>query len=297
MAKTPSKTEVKPQAKKTPGQTLAIQRKNKENHIRTQIGKMKDQIQAALPAKIREMIPPDRMARIAITTLRTSEDLWKCTDISIIAGVILAAQHGLEIDMRGHAWLIPRKTKQGIWEANFQIGYQGLLELARRSGQIYRIEARVVYEDDVFSYCYGTEPAIEHVPSRAADPGPLTATYATALLAHQVSQFEVVEARDVEIIRSRARGSDGKNSPWNQWTEAMWKKTAAIQLCKWLPTSTEMQTLIALDEQENAGVPQQLSELLNLPEATEGPAEAEDELIDSSDLLPALATGDQAGSI
>ncbi|MCC5747462.1 recombinase RecT, partial [Klebsiella pneumoniae] len=40
-------------------------------------------------------------------------------------------------------------------QAQFQIGYKGLLRLAYRSGQIRRVNAEVVYEGDDFSYELG----------------------------------------------------------------------------------------------------------------------------------------------
>lgn len=267
----------KQQQKKPDSKALAVQRKAKETSLRATMGKIKGEIDAALPQKMREYMSPERMCRLAMTSIRTSQNLWKCDDVSIIAGIVLAAQHGLEIDMRGQAWLIPRySTKRERYEANFQIGYQGLLTLARRSGVIEKIEARVVYENDSFSYQFGTDPSIEHQPTRLDDPGELAACYAIAWLRGGAQQFEVLEKRDIEKVKSTVKLTydDGNktDSPWNTWEEQMWRKTAAIRLAKWLPSSIDdknedaLKKFVSLDDIEMAGKHQHLAEIVGLTE-------------------------------
>ena len=67
----------------------------------------------------------------------------------------------------GQAYIIPRKNKKlGKNEAQFQIGYQGLVDLAYRSGQYKNISAHEVYKEDQFDYELGTNMFIKHVPSQ-----------------------------------------------------------------------------------------------------------------------------------
>jgi phage RecT family recombinase len=79
------------------------------------------------------------MARLALTSLRTVRGLAECTPASIMACVMTASQLGLEPGVLGSCYLIPRKG-----EATFLIGYQGLLDLIRRSGKVTSIASRVV---------------------------------------------------------------------------------------------------------------------------------------------------------
>jgi recombination protein RecT len=59
------------------------------------------------------------------------------------------------------------------------VGYRGLIDLARRSGQIESIEAHVVHENDRFTCRYGLDPKLEHEPCWQGDPGPVKAVYAS----------------------------------------------------------------------------------------------------------------------
>ena len=59
---------------------------------------------------------------------------------SLMSAIVKASQLGLEVgSAMGHAYLVPYKT-----EATLIIGYRGMLALARRSGEIQSITARVV---------------------------------------------------------------------------------------------------------------------------------------------------------
>mgnify|MGYP000606408718 CR=1 FL=1 len=52
------------------------------------------------------------------------------------------------------------------------MGYRGMIDLARRSGQLVDISARAVHQGDEFSYSYGLNEDLRHVP--CANPGELT---------------------------------------------------------------------------------------------------------------------------
>lgn len=61
--------------------------------------------------------------------------------------------------------LIPFKNKRkGVTEVQIIVGYKGLIDLARRSGQIESLSSRVVHERDDFDIDYGTADQIVHKP-------------------------------------------------------------------------------------------------------------------------------------
>lgn len=63
----------------------------------------------------------------------------------------------------GQGYLVPYyNSKIKAYECQFIAGYQGLIELARRSGNIARIESRVVYEKDAFEVEYGLNQKLVH---------------------------------------------------------------------------------------------------------------------------------------
>jgi len=225
---------------------------------------MQAQIAAALP----KHVTAERMARVALTALRTTRDLDKCTTPSFLACVMQAAQLGLEVNTPlGHSWLIPRKAK-GLKpdqrECTLMIGYQGLIDLARRSGQVLGIWAFPVYQGDAFKVAYGLHPSVEHEPrfeaARIASKGQnntLRYVYAAARLRDNDDPvFVVLTWSEVDGYRKRGASGQGFSTPWDTDYEAMALKTAVRRLYRWLPKSIEMARAQAMDEASELGLGQ-----------------------------------------
>ncbi|WP_024554175.1 recombination protein RecT [Franconibacter helveticus 513] len=219
----------------------------------------KAQIALALP----KHMTADRLARIAMTELRKTPKLMQCDQMSFLGAIMQCAQLGLEPGgALGHAYLLPfdRRQKQGNqWvtvatEAQLIIGYRGMIDLARRSGQIVSLSARAVHENDTFSYAYGLEEKLEHVPCEDGNPGALTHVYAVARLKDGGVQFEVMSKAAVDKVRELSKSSD--KGPWVDHYEEMAKKTAIRRLFKYLPLSIELQRAVNIDEKAEADIPQ-----------------------------------------
>lgn len=211
---------------------------------------MKGEIARALP----KHLTPDRMARVALTALRTTKGLVDCTPASFAASIMTCSQLGLEPNTPlGHAYLIPRQNRRaGIVECTLMIGYQGFIELARRSGQVRSIWAYPVYEGDDFTVKYGLAPTIEHSPrfDGPRTPKTMTHVYAAAKLRDTDEPvFVVLTKREVEGYR--ARGQSG--GAWDTDYEAMALKTAVRRLYRWLPKSIELATALRVDEAPESG--------------------------------------------
>jgi recombination protein RecT len=209
---------------------------------------MKGEIAKALP----KHLTPDRMARVALTALRTNPDLMNATPQSFAASIMMLAQIGLEPSTPlGHAYLVPRRN-HGKLEASIMIGYQGMLELARRSGQVRAIWAYAVYEGDDFVVEYGLAPTIRHAP-RFEGPRTektLTHVYAAARLKDTDDPiFVVLTKREIEGYRARGQGG----GPWKTDYEAMALKTAIRRLYRWLPKSIEIASALRVDEAPELG--------------------------------------------
>lgn len=213
--------------------------------------KIKSQIALALP----KHMTADRMARIAITEIRRIPKLANCDQNSFLGAIMQCAQLGLEPGSAlGHAYLLPfDNNKKRITEVQLIIGYRGMIDLARRSGQIISLTARAVYENDEFSYAYGLTPDIKHIPCDG-DQGAITHVYAVANLRDGGVQFEVMSKAQVDKIRSQSKSSG--NGPWVTHYEEMAKKTAIRRLFKYLPVSIELQQAVMLDEKGEAGISQ-----------------------------------------
>lgn len=220
---------------------------------------------------------PDRMLKIALRCLRTSPKLMDCTVDSLFGAVVTCAQLGLEPNTpQGHVYLIPfENRKKQTTEVQVIVGYKGLVDLARRSGEIESISARVVCRNDTFEVDYGTDDRIVHKPQIEGERGGVIGFYAVARLKGGGVQFEFMSKREVDAVM-RATQSKGNYGPWRDHYEEMGRKTLIRRLSKYLPMSIELANASALDDRAEVGKPQGLASVLE----GEFVVEDEDDIID-----------------
>lgn len=214
---------------------------------------IKAQMALALP----KHMTADRLARIALTEVRKVPALARCDQTSFLGAIMQCASLGLEPGgALGHAYLLPfENRKKGTTEVQFIVGYRGMIDLARRSGQIVSIEARTVHAADKFRVALGLEPKLEHEPAwEADDRGPLRFVYAVAKLHGGGVQFDVMSRAEIEKVRAQSKA--GQSVPWVSHFDEMAKKTVIRRLFKYLPVSIEIARAVGLDEQAEAGLPQ-----------------------------------------
>lgn len=174
-----------------------------------------------------------------------SPELRGCSPASVASGLMEIYKRGLEPGINAH--LIPFKG-----EAKVIYGYQGLVELARRSGQVSTIWAEIVCEKDHFRILSGTDPKLEHeIDHKLDDRGPMLGAYAVAKLKDGNSQWAWMTKSQIDAIRKRAASSK-KTSPWDTDYEEMAKKTAVRRLSKLLPNSIELVTAVQYEENYEA---------------------------------------------
>lgn len=200
-------------------------------------------------------LTPDRMARIVMTALRTTKNLSRCSQVTFFGSVLSAAQLGLECNTPlGHAWLIPREMSRKVdgkwikvWECTLMIGYQGYVDLARRSGKVLDVYAHVVRKGDEFRYSYGLKRKLHHVPSEAEgrEDQPITHVYAVAEMDNDRRNFRVLTKAQIDKRRDRSPAM--KDGPWITDYEAMCEKTGVRALARWIPRSPELAQAAALD--------------------------------------------------
>jgi recombination protein RecT len=220
-----------------------------------------------------EHVTPERLLRIALSEVRRNPRLAQCSAPSLLGAIFTCAQLGLEPGgPLGHAFLIPYRD-----ECQFQIGYKGMIELARRSGQIESLSARSVYENDRFDYSYGLHEDLVHQPA-TGERGELTHAYAVAKLKDGGIQFEVMDRHELEEIRDGSQGYqtaikyNKKDSPWISSFDEMCRKTVIRRMFKYLPVSIELVKAASLDERADRGQRQE-TDLDHLLLPAEVPAE------------------------
>lgn len=227
---------------------LAKRTEDGEKTLEKMIAAMKPQIALALPKHMK----PDRMARIALTIVRRTPYLALCTSTSFLGALMTCAQLGLEPGPLGHVWLIPRqpdkKDQPDLWEATFQLGYKGVIELARRSGQIAKITARTVFAQEVaagkFSVVYeGALENLRHEPILIGERGEPVLYYAAARLTSGEETFTPLRPEDVEA-RHRRRSAAPDSPAWKNDREAMCWKSCIVEARRFWPQSTELEQAI-----------------------------------------------------
>lgn len=215
----------------------------------------KSEIARALPRHLN----PDNMARIALTCFRMTPKLATCTPQSVFACVIQASQLGLRPGMMGECFLIPYEDKKKkVVICTLQLGYQGMLELVRRSGLVDSIAAYIVHEKDQYAVRFGTNPGIEHIPHLDGDPGAPKLGYAVAQIKGGGTHAEVMTIREINSHRDRSQNyraakQYGYSNPWDTDYEEMARKTVIRRICKYLPKSNELALGMTIDDSAQTG--------------------------------------------
>ena len=229
---------------KAAGRAAARQEQGGKATMQQYIKQMQNEIKKALPS----VITPERFTRIVLSALSTNPKLAETTPQSFLGAMMTAAQLGLEPNTPlGQAWLIPFwNSKIRCLECQFQLGYKGLIDLAYRSGEVSAIQAQVVYENDEFTYSFGLEPQLKHVPAMSNRGNP-THVYAAFRTKDGGYGFEVMSMEDVRAHAQRY--SKAYNSgPWQTNFEEMAKKTVLKWALKYAPLKSDFVRGVAQDE-------------------------------------------------
>lgn len=196
------------------------------------------QFQKALPT----FFSPDRFARICCNILvpKNYKDqiqinkLLSCNPNTFFGALLACAQLGLEPDgLLGQAYLVPYGNR-----VQLLIGYRGLIDLARRSGEMTSLVAHSVHQNDEFSFDFGTCELPHHTFNLTKDRGEVIAFYAIARFKDGSYHFDLMTKPEVDAIRRRSAHS-GDDTPWGTDYEEMGKKTVIRRIAKYLPMSVQ----------------------------------------------------------
>lgn len=227
---------------------------NAPKKVKSPIAVVREMMSKSESQLLKVLETPEKVARFTrefYTLLQNEEHLLACTPKSLIGVAIQSAQLGLSLDkVRGLAYVVPYK---GI--ATFQIGYQGYIELARRSGEIKNIFANIVYEGDYFVHEYTINgPVLVHKPVSPSKRGNRIGVYMVANFTTGGNHAEFMWSEEVEKIKKIAPGASRSDSPWKLHEDAMWKKTAIKRSSPYLPLSVEARYAVKIDELQDANI-------------------------------------------
>ena len=101
----------------------------------------------------------DRFVTNLVSAVNQNKTLQTCTNQSLVSGALVATTLNLSLNSSfGYAYLVPFKNKKTeTFEAQFQIGYKGYIQLAMRTGEYQRLNAVPIYKSQFKSWNALTE--------------------------------------------------------------------------------------------------------------------------------------------
>jgi recombination protein RecT len=209
------------------------------------------ELQKAMP----KGLTPQRLVRQVMSLVQHNPGLLECTQLSILSGMMQAAEMGLELTGGlGHAYLVPRWDKRVRAKvAVFQPGWKGLVKLAFQSGNLSAFPVRSVHANDEFYMLLGTENKIRHVPADG-ERGEVVGYYAVAMYTGGGADFEYMTVDEAKRHREKYSPSaqSGGYSPWDTSFDEMAQKTVVRRLCRRLSLCPQAQEAASRDEADEA---------------------------------------------
>jgi len=229
--------------------------------------KFKPELARVLP----KYVHPDRVVRIATTSLRRNPALFKCSQPSLFECIIQLATLNLEPDTPlQHAHLIPYSG-----QCTLQLGFRGMLELVKRTGKVSHVEARAVFKGDDFAYSFGLDPVLNHTPHGNTGGGEIEYAYCVVIFNNGNKKFDVMTREELDRIEKKTRGG-----VWKEHRAEMSKKTVIKRCLKTEQMSAELTTAITLDDALDANLPQKFDVQWDAVEdGTQEPIEVEAKVV------------------
>lgn len=178
--------------------------------------------------------------------MRAVDGLWTCQPETVLGAALKAAQFGLAPnDSRNLCWILPYG---GV--AQFQMGYGGYMELARRALPGLKFTGQPVYPNDDFDVNHGDDNPLTHRPAVAkkmARGGEAYAWWVLATFPDGTKQVQVSDKDQVEYHRKFSKQPNGKM--WKESYDAAALKSTVVDMKRWLPSSPQIAAALVADEE------------------------------------------------
>ncbi len=219
-----------------PDLTPAQRQRHRLDQFMGAIEKRQDQIGTLLSDS---GIDPRLFLETCRRSLMRDPELVNCDPASFIQAALNCAADGLVPDGRKAAIVRFKGAAQ------YMPMYQGLLDVAYRSGQFQSIEAHVVYEGDEFDYDMGDQPFIRHKRPLESNSTKIIGAYAVARTVNGGVFREVMGASELTKVRAVSRATKG---PHIDWPGEMARKAPVRRLWKYLPKTPHMDRIAISDD-------------------------------------------------
>lgn len=207
--------------------------------------RMMPQLARAMP----QGIEADQLARDILTALRTTTDLWQCTEASLWGAAMTAAQVGLRIGVLGHGWILPfENRRKNIFEAQWVLGYQGMIELAYRTDKVLNIVGHAIHSQEKWRVLYGAEERIEHEPIFLGNRGEEILYYTQAWFTNGGYGFHVEDKPTILEFAQTLRSWRNPGGPWHKYFRPMALKTCLRRQWTYLPKTAALQLAMDRDD-------------------------------------------------
>ncbi len=201
------------------------------------------------PAHVR----PERIISAVMSKVYSDPKIVDCTETSIIKAAVQCCSYGLEPDTPlQQCHLIPFAG-----ECKLIMGYRGLITLAYNTGEISKIEHRIVYANEDFALNFGQrgEVLLSHSPAIDEEPGDYRLCYLWISLTGREAwpQFYYLTKRESDAIMKDSPGAKKSDSPWHTDYGPMAVKSLIKRSLKYLPLSPEKaERLLSAVARDNA---------------------------------------------
>ncbi len=235
-------TTTDPQKQPTPAVPAALQATTPAIW-KDKLNRMEGELENALVKRI----PTELFIRSALTMINKTPKLMSCTSFSVLAALMEAAQLGLSPDTTlQYCYILPYGD-----QAEFQLGYKGLIKLVRDQGG-YDVAAEVVHKKDEFDYSLGTDKFIKHKPAYLEeDRGPVIAAWASMRDINGNQEFRILPVKRLKEIRAMSKAP---NSPaWTKSEDEMNMKIVLKVLLKTQDLSPKIKEIIDADDKREFG--------------------------------------------
>ena len=264
---------------------------------------MRDKIVKSLPIGV----AADSWIEAALTTIRMDAGLSRCDAWSLVGAMLTLASLGLRLEgPLGQAYLVARAVK--VWdpqtrrkeyshhEAQVQIGYKGLIDLAWRNPDVQDVEAHLVYEHDDFEFELGTNQHLRHRwDATSTNRGDIIVVYSGLRFKNSYYSFRVYPIADVMELREDILGQNGvriekdadgkeyyfrtdsqsgneyewkyesaRKLPWIGYLPQMIQKTAIRRSANYWRLNPDFERAAAFIDADEAGMSQKLAEVAKL---------------------------------
>ena len=227
-----------------------VTRPQKMGEFTQLFGKYRDQLAQLAPKK---GLSAERIIGLCAQVFASAKPAYEggktirdCSPQSIVAAVMQCTMLGLSpIPQRGECYFVPYGD-----DVQMQIGYQGWILLAYKSGTVQSIRSACVYDGDEFTPALGSESKITHKPGpNFGDPEKVTWAYAIAEIRGGGEVFALLPKTMIERLRMKSpMQKKGINGAWKSDYDKMAQAKAIKQVLKLVPREDEWRSADFLDE-------------------------------------------------